>query len=149
MEFVSLATVKTRLCNKKKACAPLMQGKKTERQILVLYTSCDPVLLLVRKLLLEYAHYVVTTAATYRTFVKEFLDGDFDIVVLCSTIKNIERKKMASIVHHHSPSTPVIVISEGPFSHYDFGTITVDPRPEAFLSALAEVAKTCHIRRSA
>jgi hypothetical protein len=148
MNFVSLVTVKTRLCNNKESMR-VTPGNKTERQILVLYASRDPVLLLVRKLLLEYAHYMVTTASTYRAFVKEFLNGDFDIVVLCSTIKNIERKKMASIVDHHSPSTPVIVISEGPFSHYDFGTVTVDPRPEAFLNSLADVAKTCHIRRSA
>jgi len=125
------------------------QEEKTERQIVILYAGRDPGLLVVRRLLLEHARCVVTTAATYQAFAKEFDGGDFDGVVLCSSVKNTERRKMASLVLQHSPSTPVIVISEGPFSHYNFGTITVDPQPESLLTAIAEAVKGPHRRRSA
>jgi hypothetical protein len=123
----------------------LMQKKKTGRQITVLHASRDPVLLLdVRKLLLEQlgdARYVVTTADSYKSFMKEFLHGDFDMVLLCSSIENSERKKMASFVGQRSPSTPVIVFSEKPFSHYDFGTLTIELRRESLLNALTETLK--------
>src|SRR5260370_36990200 len=71
------------------------------------------------------------------------------MVLLCSSIKNVERKKMASLVGQRSPSTPVIVFSEKPFSQYDFGTLTVDPRPESLLSALTETLKARPHYRSA
>jgi hypothetical protein len=125
------------------------QQDKTKSQIAILYAGRDPVLLLVRRLLLEYAGYIVTTAATYTAFVKEFYGGDFDGVVLCSSIRNSERRKMASIVCHRSPSVPVVVISETSFSQHDFGTVTAEPQPESLLSALAEALKSRHHRRSA
>jgi DNA-binding NarL/FixJ family response regulator len=130
-----------------------MLRRKAERRITILYAGRDPVLLLdVRKLLLEHVEdtrYIVTTADTYKAFVKEFLQGDFDMVLLCSSIKNVERKKMASLVGQRSPSTPVIVFSEKPFSQYDFGTMTVDSRPESLLSALTETLKARPHYRSA
>lgn len=125
------------------------QKEKAKPQIVILYAGRDSSLLLVRRLLLEYAGYIVTTAATYTAFVKEFYAGDFDGVVLCNSIKNQERRKMASLVHHRSPSVPVIVISETAFSHYNFGTLTVEPQPESLLQALAEALKSGHHRHSA
>jgi len=122
-----------------------MQREKVERQVTVLYAGRDPDLLFdVRRLLLEHvgdARYILTTADSYRAFVKEFLHGDFDTVLLCSSIENAERRKMASLVGRRSPSTPVIVFSEKPFSRYDFGTLTVDPQHECLLSALAETLR--------
>lgn len=122
-----------------------MQRKKAERRITVLHVCCDPVLLFdVRKLLLDHAQdvrYIVTAADSYKAFQKEFLHGDFDMVLLCTSIPDLERRKMASLVRRRSPSTPVIVFSEKPASHYDFGTVTIDPRAESLLSALTETLK--------
>ena len=123
--------------------------EKAKSQIVILYASRDPVLLVVRRLLLEYAGYIVTTAATYSAFVKEFTTGDFDGVVLCSSIDDSERRRMASIVEHRSPSVPVIVISESSFSRHGYGTVTVEPHPESLLNALAEALEHRHRRRSA
>jgi CheY-like chemotaxis protein len=125
------------------------QKEQTKPQIAILYAGRDPVLLLVRRLLLEYAGYIVTTAATYPAFIKEFYGGDFDGVVLCSSIKNSERRKMAALVRDRSPSVPVVVISESSFSQHDFGTLSAEPQPEALLNALAEALKGRHHRRSA
>jgi hypothetical protein len=125
------------------------QKEKAKPQIVILYAGRDPVLLVVRRLLLEYADYIVTTAATYSAFVKEFHGGDFDGVVLCSSIADSERRRMASVVQQRSPSIPVIVISETSFGHQDYGTVTVDAQPESLLNALADVLKGRHRRRSA
>ena len=125
------------------------QKEQTKPQIAILYVGRDPVLLLVRRLLLEYAGYIVTTAATYAAFIKEFYGGDFDGAVLCSSIKNSERRKMAALVRDRSPSVPVVVISESSFSQHDFGTVSAEPQPEALLNALAEALKGRHHRRSA
>lgn len=124
------------------------QGQ-TKSQIAILYAGRDPVLLLVRRLLLEYAGYIVTTAATHAAFVKEFYGGDFDGVVLCSSIRNSERRKMAGLVQQRSPSVPVVVISESSFSQHDFGTVSAEPHPESLLDALSEALKSRHRRRSA
>src|SRR4051812_40469350 len=77
---------------------------------LLLSVGHDSALLAIRNLILASAGYTVVSASTPEEFVTRFFDGDFDAVVLCDSLQEDQRERMAAIVHDHSPSTPVILM---------------------------------------
>jgi len=77
---------------------------------LLLSVGHDSALLAIRNLMLAGAGYTVISASTPQEFVTRFFDGDFDAVVLCDSLPEDQRKRMAEIVHEHSPSTPVVLM---------------------------------------
>src|SRR5205085_9344042 len=58
------------------------------------------------------AGYNVVSANNSPEIINKLFNGDFDAVILCNTIPNEERRRLASIIKSYSPSTPVVVISE-------------------------------------
>ena len=108
----------------------------------VLSAGHDHTLLAIRNMVLGQSGYRVVSAATAAEFVERFFGGDFDLVILCHTIPEDERHRMADIVHKQSPSTPVIVLSDGLTDHSPYATATVAADVRDLLQALPAVLAT-------
>ena len=102
----------------------------------VLSAGHDHTLLAIRNMVLARSGYQVVSAATPAEFIDRFFGGDFDLVILCHTIPEDERHRMADIVHKQSPSTPVVVLSDGLTSHHTYATATVAADVRDLLNAL-------------
>jgi hypothetical protein len=74
----------------------------------ILYSGRDIGLAQARRLALEQAGYVVVLCNDTEDFVRKFLDGDFDLVVLCNSLRDAERERLSSLVHRFAPRTPVL-----------------------------------------
>ncbi|MBI2679135.1 MAG: hypothetical protein HYX28_10170 [Candidatus Koribacter versatilis] len=83
--------------------------------VLILSVGRDATLLAIRNLILSGAGYTAVGASTPEEFVEKFYAGDFDVVVLCHTLPEDQRRRITQLVHAHSPSTPVVVMANGDF----------------------------------
>ena len=105
----------------------------------VLSAGHDHTLLAIRNMVLGQSGYQVVSASTAAEFMERFFAGDFDLVILCHTIPEDERRRMADIVHKQSPSTPVVVLSDGLVGHAPYATATVAADVRDLLQALPTV----------
>jgi len=80
---------------------------------LILSAGRDPNLLKKRNAALIAAGYTVVTAMNSPEVVNKLFAGDFDLVVLCHTLGELQQKRLAHIIRDYTPSTPVIVLSQG------------------------------------
>jgi CheY-like chemotaxis protein len=85
---------------------------------------------------LEEAGYNVTAATTSAETVERFFTGDFDLVILCHSIPIEERERIATLVHNHSPSTPVVLLADMATRRYNFGDLTVESDANSLLQSL-------------
>jgi DNA-binding response OmpR family regulator len=92
---------------------------------LVLSAGKDSTLLALRNLVLQSAGYTVVSAFSHKELITRFMDGDFDLVVLCHSIPAEEREQVAEWIRRHSPSTPVIVVSNLPHVQHPYADLTV------------------------
>jgi len=102
----------------------------------ILSAGRDRPLLFTRNRVLEEAGYNVIGTSTAADTVEKFFDGDFDLVILCHSIPLEERERVATLVHMHSPSTPVIVLADLPTRRFNFGDLTVDSDAHSLLQSL-------------
>lgn len=79
---------------------------------LILSAGRDPDLLKARNSVLQAQGYRVAAASNSYEVVDKLLNGDFDLVLLCHTMPEEDRRRLARIIIRHSPSTPVILISK-------------------------------------
>lgn len=79
---------------------------------LILSAGRDPDLLRSRNAALQAQGYRVAAAFGSCEVVDKLLNGDFDLVLLCHTMSAEDRHRLARIIISHTPSTPVILISE-------------------------------------
>ena len=79
---------------------------------LVLSVGNDSTLLAIRKLMLTNAGYTVVNAQGAQDFVSKLFDGDFDVVVLCTSLTPVERRQMAALVRQHRPSAQVFALGD-------------------------------------
>ena len=79
---------------------------------LILSAGRDPDLLKARNTALVAQGYKVAAASDTFEVVDKLLNGDFDLVLLCHTMPDEDRRRLARIVAGHSPSTPVVLISK-------------------------------------
>ena len=93
-------------------------------------------LLFTRNRVLEEAGYLVTATSTAAETVEKFFDGDFDLVILCHSIPLEERERVATLVHMHSPTTPVIALADLPTRRFTFGDLTVDSDANSLLESI-------------
>jgi CheY-like chemotaxis protein len=63
--------------------------------------------------------YKVSSASDSCEIVEKLLNGDFDLVLLCHSIPNEDRRRLARIIASYTPSTPVILISEDESPQFD------------------------------
>jgi hypothetical protein len=102
----------------------------------ILSAGRDRPLLFTRNRVLEEAGYIVTGTSTAADTVEKFFAGDFDLVILCHSIPIEERQRVATLVHMHSPNTPVIVLADLPTRHFDFGDLTVESDATSLLQSV-------------
>ncbi len=74
----------------------------------ILYAGRDPGLLQSRRLILEQQGYVVELCDNTEEFVAKFLEGDYDLVLLCNSLRTTEWQRLSSLVHRFSARTPVL-----------------------------------------
>jgi len=105
----------------------------------ILSAGRDPRILKNRNEALTAAGYSVVTAASSPETINRLFNGDFDVVLLCSSIPDDERKRLTRIVTSYSPSTPVIVISDMDTQTFDFGARTARCFPQQIIAAIQDV----------
>ena len=106
---------------------------------LVLAIGLDSLSLGIRHSLLQSAGYLVVSALSLREAANQFLNGDFDLVLLDNSLPAKDRDRMASLIRVSGSRTPVVSIgSEG--SHNDsFIDATFDETPDNLLSGIRSV----------
>lgn len=80
----------------------------------VLYAGRDHGLVQSRRLVLEQAGYVVDLCADSEDCIRKFLEGDYDLVLLCNSLRDGERERLSSLVHRFSARTPIVRICSLP-----------------------------------
>lgn len=108
--------------------------------IMVLDAGRDPHHSKKRDQVLSAAGYKVVTAHNSPEIINNFFNGDFDVVILCNSLPNDERRRLAGIIKSYSPSTPVIVLADTAYAaEYDYGTLTSNSSPEWIVAAIRTV----------
>jgi CheY-like chemotaxis protein len=108
-------------------------------RVVVLAVGYDPVLLETRSQVLEGAGYTVVVIRSLKRAVTEFLEGDFDLIVLCHSIPQDDRQRFADLIRGHSPRTPIAFVSSS-LGQYDASAdLTIESNPTDLLSGLREL----------
>jgi CheY-like chemotaxis protein len=109
---------------------------------LILSAGRDAYLLKKRNDALTEAGYIVVSASSSYEAIERLLNGDFDLVLLCHSLSNEERKRLAGIVKNYSPATPVVLIADMDGQQYEYATRTVRCYPEQILAAVKNMLET-------
>lgn len=104
---------------------------------LVLSVGNDSTLLAIRKLMLTDAGYTVVSALGPQEFINKLFDGDFDVVVLCTSLTPLERRRMATLVRQHRPSARIFALSEAEDGSCDGADSTIHGDTADLVRALA------------
>ena len=108
----------------------------------VLAVGYNPLLLETRSQVLRSAGYTVVSVCSLKEAISRFLQGDFDLVVLCHSIPAHERERLAHIVREHTPRTPVIFVSPGFPQHDPFADVTIENDPNDLVTGLHEALRS-------
>jgi DNA-binding response OmpR family regulator len=95
----------------------------------VLMVGRDRVLVETRSQVLRTSGYVVVPAFTLGQAMDEFLQGDFDLVLLCHSIPENTRERLVDVLRKHTSRTPIVSVAsfEGQFDAFADATIENDP----------------------
>ena len=111
--------------------------------IVVLDAGRDPYHSKKREQTLTAAGYTVVTAHNSPDIINNLFEGDFDVVILCNSLPNDERKRLAGIIKSYSPSTPVIVLADSAASSaYDYGTLTSNASPDWIVATIQTITRS-------
>lgn len=103
---------------------------------LILSVGYDPVLLGTRRLLLQSAGYIVESSGSVENAIYRFRTGDFDLVVLCHSMPEQERRRLLHLIRDYGSATPVIFISSAEPSPDGFSDLSIENHPAALLDAV-------------
>src|ERR1035441_8592865 len=108
---------------------------------LVLAVGLDSLSLEIRNSLLQSAGYIAVSAHSLREAANQFLNGDFDLVLLDSSLTTKDRNRITSLIRVSGSRTPIVSIaSETTASKNDrddsFVDATFDERSEEHTSEL-------------
>ena len=103
---------------------------------LILSAGRNPDLLKQRNAALSAEGYKVASASNSYEIVEKMLNGDFDLVLLCHSIPDEDRRRLAHIISSYTPSTPVILISEDGSNPFDLMPRTVNCPPEQVIATV-------------
>ena len=81
--------------------------------------------------------YSVASAFDSGEIVDKLLNGDFDLVLLCQSMPDEDRHRLAHIIKRYSPSTPVLLISEGLSDSDESGVKAFKCPPDRILDVVA------------
>jgi hypothetical protein len=113
---------------------------KVTMGLTILSAGKDATLLESRNRVLISAGHTVVSATSLAGVVDAFFAGKFDAVVLCHSFPIGERQTIASLVTNHSPTTPVLLVSDMEGQLFRFG-ITVPSGPADLLKELHRAVK--------
>ena len=103
---------------------------------LILSAGRNPDLLKQRNAALMAEGYKVASAWDSCEIVEKLLNGDFDLVLLCHSIPEEDRRRLAHIVSSYTPSTPVILISENEADLFGIVPQAINVSPEQVMAAV-------------
>lgn len=104
---------------------------------LLLSAGRDPDLLKQRNAQLLAAGFKVASATDSYEVVDKLLNGNFDLVLLCDSMSDQDRERLARIISSYSPSTPVVLISRADGEEHAFGSGPLRCHPEQLLATVA------------
>jgi DNA-binding response OmpR family regulator len=81
-------------------------------------------------------------SADREEFVEKLFDSKFDAVILCHSLHEDERRRLAGITKSYCPTTPVIVVSDLHGRQFHYGTRTVLNYPEQIIASVRELARS-------
>ena len=105
---------------------------------LVLAVGHDPTLLETRSQILRAAGYKVVSTLSLNKSIVYFLEGDFDLVLLCHSIPVAGRERLARLMREHAPRTPIVTVVSYLGEKDPFADASVDNDPEHLVAALGE-----------
>ena len=105
----------------------------------ILAVGCDPVLSDTRSQLLRNAGYIVVSTISLRKAIACFLEGDFDLVLLCHSIPVQGRERMAQLMREHASRTPIVTVATSVGQCDPFADATIESDPENLIAGLREV----------
>lgn len=107
---------------------------------LILSIGSDPNLLASRSLVLKSAGHQVVTAYSIKEAASRIQEGDFDLVLFCRSIPQIERDRLTAWIRASGSRIPIVSVSLYPTDAYD-GAI-VGSEPAALLCGIREALKS-------
>jgi DNA-binding response OmpR family regulator len=108
-------------------------------QIVMLNVSLDPALLETRTRVLQTAKFIVVPASSIAEATDKFLAGDFDAVLVCHSISINDRRRLARMIHEHSPLTPIVLVSSTGIEKDASVDVIIGNDPEQLVQELPEV----------
>ncbi|HEY6971030.1 MAG TPA: hypothetical protein VJA94_17600 [Candidatus Angelobacter sp.] len=107
--------------------------------VVALAVGYDPVLLQTRTQVLKSAGYTVVAEQSLKRAIARFLEGDFDLVVLCHSISQDDRHRFADFIRGHSPRPPIVFVSSGLVQYDASADLTIDNDPKDLIWGLREL----------
>jgi DNA-binding response OmpR family regulator len=107
----------------------------------ILSIGIDQELLPLRNLVLrQVGGYAVQQQSDLSRVLRVFMDGDFDLVILCHSIPANERQRIASAIKAARPSTLVLVVrADGEATGVADGSVHSLDGPEVLLQSVREL----------
>ena len=103
----------------------------------ILYAGRDHGLAQSRRMVLEEAGYVVDLCDNAEDCVRKFLEGDYDLVLLCNSLRDGERERLSSLAHRFSTRTPTLRVCSMAEETRQLTEPACTGEPQAILAALA------------
>ena len=121
------------------------------RVYLVLSVSRDAALAETRRQIMKELGCIVETVSTPVEAMRAFRDGDFDLVLLCQTITQEEKRKLVARMKAEKPCTPVISVRKGNDSYEPLvdGFLQSMDGPTRLLSCVAGALSSIPPKRAA
>ena len=105
-------------------------------RIVTLSVGSDSLLLETRNQVLRSDGHTVVSALSIEQASKEFAARDFDLVVLCHSIREQERERFTKAIHSKTPNTLVVLVPQRLTGKDPFTDATVENDPARLLEEL-------------
>jgi len=107
----------------------------------VLSIGHDSLPMRTRSEILQSAGYKVIPAYSLKEAIAQFLQGDFDVIILYHTLTEQQRERITNLIREHTSLTPILSISAN-FRHTDtFSDRTIDSDPVHLVTGLYELLR--------
>ena len=103
---------------------------------LVLAVGHDSMLLETRSQVLRGAGYTVVSTLSLNKSITYFLEGDFDLILLCHSIPAAGRERLARLMREHAPRTPIVTVVSYLGEKDPFADASIENDPEHLVAAL-------------
>ena len=70
---------------------------------------------------------------------ERLFEGNFDAIILCHSLREEERRRLAGIIKNYHHATPVIVVSDLQGRQFQYGTRTVLNYPEQIIASVRQL----------